>query len=70
MYSKSDIAVSLRVLRALGDIAATTVDGEIRKVILDRANRVVMGCSERLGEHEMTQLRTRLAALQSVAITM
>jgi len=68
MYSKSDVAVSLRVLRALGDLAATTEDPEIRKLVLDRANRVVNGCAERLGEHEMTQIRARLAEIQAVAI--
>jgi len=68
MYSKTDVAVSLRLLRALGDIAATTADAEIRKLVLDRANRVVTGCSERLGEHELKEIRERLAGIQSVAI--
>ncbi len=69
MYAKSDVAVSLRLLRALGDIADTTEDPEVRKIILDRATRVVAGCAEKLGEHEMTQLRARLAAIQNVAIS-
>ena len=64
MYSKSDVAVSLRILRALGDIAATTKDPEIHEVLLNRANRIVAGCAERLGEHEMTEIRARLFALQ------
>jgi len=64
MYSKSDVAVSLRILRALGDIAATTKDPQIHELLLDRANRIVAGCAERLGEHEMTEIRARLFALQ------
>jgi len=60
MYSKSDVAVSLRMLRALGDIAGTTADPEIRRLLLDRANRVVDGCAEKLHEHEMAPIRARL----------
>lgn len=63
-YSKSDVAVSLRILRALGDIAGTTKDPQIHEVLLDRANRIVAGCAERLEEHEMTEVRARLFALQ------
>ena len=64
MYSKSDVAVSLRILRALGDIAGTTKDPQIHEVLLDRANRIVAGCAEKLEEHEMTEVRARLFALQ------
>lgn len=64
MYSKADVAVSLRMLRALGDIAKTTHDSQIHEVLLARANRIVAGCAERLGEHEMTEIRARLFALQ------
>jgi uncharacterized membrane protein len=64
MYSKSDVAVSLRMLRALGDIAATTKDPQIHEVLLNRANRIVVGCAERLGEHEMTEIRARFFTLQ------
>ena len=68
MYSKSDVAVSLRVLRALGDIAGTTEDSEIRRIVLDRARRVVAGCAERLGEQEMEEIRARFAGLQNVVM--
>jgi len=63
MYSKADVAVSLRMLRALGDISRTTDDPEICRIVLDRANRIVAGCAERLGDHEMTEIRSRLSAL-------
>ena len=36
LYSKSDVAVSLRLLRALGDIAATTPDPEYRRTLVER----------------------------------
>ena len=66
MYSKTDVAVSLRMLRALGDIAATTEDAEIRRLLMDRANRIVVGCTERLGEQELAEIRSRRLGLQSI----
>jgi uncharacterized membrane protein len=62
MYSKSDVAVSLRLLRALGDIATTTADPEYRRILAVRARRVVAGCQEKLHDDEMQGLRTRLDA--------
>jgi len=63
MYSKPDVAVSLRLLRALGDIAATTPDPEYRRMLAERGRRVVTGCAEKLGEEELQTLRARLDAL-------
>ena len=63
MYSKPDVAVSLRLLRALGDIAATTPDPEYHRMMLDRGRRVVAGCAEKLGEEELQALRSRLDTL-------
>ena len=66
MYSKGDLAVSLRMLRGLGDIARTTHDDEIHRVVLDRASRVVAGCAERLDEQEMSEIRSRFLGLQTL----
>jgi len=63
LYAKSDVAVSLRLLRALGDIAATTQDAEYRRLLKERGERVVAGCAEKLGDEEMRALRARLAAM-------
>jgi uncharacterized membrane protein len=63
MYSKTDVAVSLRLLRALGDIAASTPDPEFRRILVEHGMRIVAGCAERLGEEEMRQLRARQTAL-------
>jgi len=63
MYSKSDVAVSLRLLRALGDIAATTPDPDYRRTLAERGQRVVAGCVEKLGDEELRTLRARLDAL-------
>ena len=44
-YSISDAAVSLRLMRALGDISSTTSDPTVRLRLLDRGKRVLDGCA-------------------------
>ena len=63
MYSKGDVAVSLRLLRALADIAATTPDAEYRGALIDHGERVVAGCALKLEGEEMQYLRERLETL-------
>ena len=65
MYSKTDVAVSLRLLRALGDIAASTPDPEFRQILVEHEMRIVAGCAEKLGEEELRALRARQAAIES-----
>jgi len=65
MYSKTDVAVSLRLLRALGDIAASTPYPEFRRILIEQGMRTVAGCAEKLGEEEMRELCIRQAALES-----
>jgi len=65
MYAKTDVAVSLRLLRALGDIAASTPDPEFRRILVEQGMRTVAGCAEKLGEEELRELRARQAALES-----
>jgi len=65
MYSKTDVAVSLRLLRALGDIAASTPDPEFRRMLVEQGIRTVAGCAEKLGEEELRELRSRQAALEN-----
>lgn len=69
MYSKGDVAVSLRLLRALGDISASSLDPEEQRRLLEQARRTVAGCTERLSEDEMEPLRARLAAMEHAAVT-
>ncbi|HBZ71059.1 MAG TPA: DUF2254 domain-containing protein [Deltaproteobacteria bacterium] len=64
-YSASDVAVSLRLLRAFGDIARTAADAALQAALLARARRVVGGCTGRLAEDELAKLRQRLFALES-----
>jgi len=65
MYSKSDVAVSLRLLRALRDIAASTSDPEFHRLLVDCGMRTLAGCAEKLEEDELRQLRVRQAALET-----
>ena len=62
-YSKSDVAVSLRLLRALSDIAVTTTDPRFRRILAERRRRIVEGCQSALGEEELKPLRARAAGL-------
>jgi uncharacterized membrane protein len=66
MYSRGDVAVSLRLLRALGDIAATTEDAVYRRKLMELGVRIVEGCSAELTEEEMSPIRGRLAGLEKV----
>ncbi len=64
LYAKSDIAVNLRMLRALGDIATTVPDVSLKVMLAERGQRIVDGCSAKFEEAEMAELRQRLAKLQ------
>jgi uncharacterized membrane protein len=65
LYSQTDMAVSLRLLRALGDIAVSTPDPQYRRALAERGSRIVAGCAQKLGEQELKEMRIRLAALES-----
>jgi uncharacterized membrane protein len=68
LYSQTDVAVSLRMMRALGDIAVTVPDPEYRRTLVERGRRIVKGCAEKLGEQEMKELRARLAGLEKLLV--
>ena len=68
MYSKTDVAVSMRLLRAFGDIAASTQDLAVRKNLLSRATRVVTGCEHRIEAEELKPMLVRLTALERMTI--
>jgi uncharacterized membrane protein len=63
-YSKSDIAVSLRLIRAFDDIAGTGLEQREQQSLARRAQRVVDGCEELLPEGDLQKLRRRLARLE------
>ena len=67
LYSKADVAVSLRMLRALGDIAGTVCDSAYRLKLHALGVRIVDGCAEELTEEEVKPMRVRLATLDRLA---
>jgi uncharacterized membrane protein len=67
LYSQSDVAVSLRILRALDDVATTVSDPVAKQKLVGRARRIVAGCAEKLDEGELCELRQRLATLEKLA---
>ena len=64
-YALADAAVSLRLMRALGDIASTIEDAERRDILVKRGQRIVTDCTNRLEAHDFRRLQQRLAVLES-----
>jgi uncharacterized membrane protein len=67
-YAAADAAVSLRLIRAFGDIATATQLADLRSRLLERARRVAGGCVGRLPEEELKKLQKRLASFGSGSI--
>jgi uncharacterized membrane protein len=63
-YAVADAAVSLRLMRALGDIATTVDDPSLRTRLLDRGHRVIAGCTGHLQADDLERLRKRLALFE------
>ena len=63
-YAANDAAVSLRLLRAIGDIGGALQQDDTRAKLLERARRVVDGCDDRLGEVDAARLRQRFATIE------
>ena len=64
-YAATDIAVSLRLLRALRDIAGTTTDPALHRLLAECGRRVAGGCARKLTEDELKEMRIRLSDLES-----
>ncbi len=64
-YARGDGAVSLRLVRALDDVAATVADGQTRAVLLERARGVVAGCAGTVSDGDLVKLRQRLAGFEA-----
>jgi len=64
LYARADLAVSLRMLRALGDVARTIPEPAVQQRLAERGRRVVEGCAERFDEDELGELRRRAATLE------
>jgi uncharacterized membrane protein len=65
-YATGDVAVSLRLLRLLQDLAATIANEELRRRIVMRGARVVEGCRGHVPADDFLRLEQRLAALEGI----
>jgi len=65
-YAVADVAVSLRLIRALSDIASASEHSDDHMKLLDRARRVVAGCSGQLPKDDLVKLQHRLAAFETM----
>jgi uncharacterized membrane protein len=63
-YAAADAAVSLRLMRALGDVASTIADLDLRHRLVERGRHVVAGCTGRLQEGDFRRLQGRFALLE------
>jgi len=63
-YAKSDIAVSLRLLRAFDDMVLAGASHKEIQSLIGRARRVVAGCELNLDKDDVLPLRRRLARLE------
>jgi uncharacterized membrane protein len=68
-YAVNDIAVSLRLLRALSDLAATTDDEPMCERLVLRGRRIVAGCATWVDASDSKRLERRLAELEARAPT-
>jgi len=64
-YAVADAGVSLRLMRALGDIASTVAEPPIRRVLIERGRQLLAGCGGKIQEGDLERLRRRLAALEA-----
>jgi uncharacterized membrane protein len=64
-YSTADAGVSLRLMRALGDIASTVREPALRRELVARGERVVEGCTGRLQEDDLRRLKARFQDLRA-----
>jgi uncharacterized membrane protein len=65
-YAKGDIPVSLRLLRALGDIATSTQDPACHLALIELGRRIVAGCEKQVDSPDLQALNSRLAALEAL----
>ena len=64
-YAKSDIAVSLRLLRAFDDMFVAGAAPSGQRSLIERARRVVEGCERSLPAQDVLPLRRRLTRLEA-----
>lgn len=63
-YGKADVAVPLRLLRVLGELAAATQYGPHAMAIRDQARRLVVACDKGFPDADRVELDARLGAVE------
>lgn len=63
-YAIADLAVSLRLIRALQDIGCATRQPEQQRLLVELARRILSGSSVHLTDSELTPLAQRVAHLE------
>ena len=63
-YGKADVAVPLRLLRVLGEMAAAIRYAPYARAVLGQARRLVDGCAQGFPDAERDELNERLRAVQ------
>jgi len=61
-YGASDVVVSLRLLRAFGDVTSTVREAHLREVLKQRAQAVLDSCESHLPMGDMARLSDRLSS--------
>lgn len=64
-YAEADLAVNLRLLRAMIDIGSTTRRPDVREALKRRARLLVDQAAPQVGEPDAERLRQRLAVLEA-----
>jgi len=66
-YAKTDVAVSLRLMRAFTDICITLPEGTDRRLMFDQGRRLLAGLSGSFDEDVIVEMRNRLVLLEKLA---
>ena len=66
-YSKIDVAVSLRLMRAFTDISLTLPDAADRQLLVGHGRRLLAGFAESPGEDVSGEIKSRLVSLERLA---
>lgn len=64
-YSVADAAVSLRLMRSLGDIASATPDPAIRAALTERGRQLLAACAGKVQDSDLERLRRRFFLLEA-----
>ena len=67
LYSQTDVAVSLRMMRALCDIAASVPMASDRATLLAHGLKILDGCTQALPDEDLSEMRARFETLEANA---